>query len=91
MKIPQVLKDFKGRKGASLKEEGEGGGRGGAKGVALQTSPDTCRYPGVMGLYPGPPEKGGLNSVLPETKPEQNQNSSSLQRGGDQSLILISG
>ena len=79
MKIPQVFKDFKGRKGASLKEEGEGGGRGGAKGVALQTSPA------------GPPEKGGLNSALPETKPEPNQNSSSLQRGGDQSLILISG
>ena len=68
MKIPQVFKDFKGRKGASLKEEGEGGGRGGAKGVALQTSPDTCRYPGVMGLYPGPPEKGGL-----ELSPTRNQ------------------
>ena len=32
----------------------------GAKGVALQTSPATCRYPGVMRFYSGPPEKGGL-------------------------------
>ena len=28
--------------------------------MALQTSPATCRHPGVTGLYPGPPEKGGL-------------------------------
>ena len=32
----------------------------GAKGVALQTFLATCRYPGIMTLYPGPPEKGGL-------------------------------
>ena len=31
-----------------------------AKGVALQTSPATCSYPGVMRLFPGPPENGGL-------------------------------
>ena len=31
-------------------------------------SPATCRYPGVMGLYPGPPEKGGL-----ELSPTRNQ------------------
>ena len=42
--------------------------RWGAKGVALQTSPATCRYPGVMGLYTGPPEKGGL-----ELGPTRNQ------------------
>ena len=42
--------------------------RWGAKGVALQTSPATCRYPGIMGLYPGPPEKGGL-----ELGPTRNQ------------------
>ena len=40
----------------------------GAKGVALQTSPATCRYPGVMRFYPGPPEKGGL-----ELSPTRNQ------------------
>ena len=34
------------------------------KGVALQTSPATYRYPGIMGLCPGPPEKGGLELAL---------------------------
>ena len=48
-------------------KEGEKAGEG-AKGVVLQTSPATCRYPGVMGLYPGPPEKGGL-----ELGPTRNQ------------------
>ena len=38
------------------------------KGVDLQTSPATYRYPGVMGLFPGPPEKGGL-----ELGPTRNQ------------------
>ena len=28
--------------------------------MALRTSPATYRYPGIMGLFPGPPEKGGL-------------------------------
>ena len=51
-----------------LKEEGGGGGRGEVKGVALQMSPATCRCPGVMGLFPGPPEKGGL-----ELGPKRNQ------------------
>ena len=57
----------KGGKEARLKEEG-GGGKGGAKGVALQTSPATCRHPGVTGLFPGLPEKGGL-----ELGPTRNQ------------------
>ena len=58
------------RKPGWKKEEEEAGG--GAKGVALQTSPATCRYPGVMGLYPGPPEKGGLElgPTRNQTRPE---------------------
>ena len=32
--------------------------------MALQTSPATCRYPGVMGLYPRPPEKEELELGL---------------------------
>ena len=56
--------------------------------MALQTSPATYRYPGVTGLFRGPPEKGGLE--LGPTR-NQNQNSSSLPRGGDQSPILSSG
>ena len=47
---------------------GEEAGEG-AKGVALQTSPATYRYPGVTGLFPGLPEKGGL-----ELGPTRNQN-----------------
>ena len=47
------IKDFKGGKEARKEEEGGGGGRGGAKGVALQTSPATYTYPGVVGLFPG--------------------------------------
>ena len=43
-----------------MKEEGGGGGRAGAKGVALQMSSATYRYPGIMGLFPWPPEKGGM-------------------------------
>ena len=68
----EALKDFKGGKEARLKEEEGGRGRGGAKGVALQTSPATYRYPGVMGLFPGPPEKGGLElgPTRNQTRPE---------------------
>ena len=38
------------------------------KRVALQTFLATCRHPGIMALYPGPPEKGGL-----ELSPTRNQ------------------
>ena len=66
----QVLtsKISKGGKEARLKEAGGGGG----KGVALQTSLATYRYPGVMGLFPGPPEKGGLElgPTRNQTRPE---------------------
>ena len=67
------IKDFKGGKEARLKEEGGGGGRAGAKGVALQMSSATYRYPGIMGLFPGPAEKGGLElgPTGNQTRPEQ--------------------
>ena len=66
------IKDFKGGKEARLKEEGGGGGRGRPKGVALQMSPATYRYPGIMGLFPGPPEKEGLElgPTRNQTRPE---------------------
>ena len=53
----------------------------------------SCRYPGIKGLYPEPPEKGRLefSPTRNQTRIEQNQNSSSLPRGGDQSPILSSG
>ena len=65
------IKDFKGGKEARLKEEGRRRERG-AKGVVLQTSPATYRYPGVMGLFPGPPEKRGLElgPTRNQTRPE---------------------
>ena len=62
------IKDFKGGKEARREEEEGGGGRGGAKGVALQMSPATYRYAGITGLFPGLPEKGGL-----ELSPTRNQ------------------
>ena len=55
-----------------MKEEGGRRWEKGVKGVDLQTSPATYRYPGIMGLFPGPPEKGGLelgptrNETIPE-------------------------
>ena len=55
-----------------MEEEAEGGRREGAKGVALKTSPATYRYLGVVGLFPGPPEKGGLElgPTRNQTRPE---------------------
>ena len=46
------------RGGKEEKKEEEAGK--GARGVALRTSPATCRHPGVTGLFPGLPENGGL-------------------------------
>ena len=44
----------------------------GAKGVALQMSPAAYRYPSIMGLFPGPSEKGGLElgPTRNQTRPE---------------------
>ena len=67
-KISQVFKNFEGRKGSQVERRRGRRREWGAKGVALQTSPATCRYPGVMRFYPGPPEKGGL-----ELSPTRNQ------------------
>ena len=65
----------------------------GEKWVALQICPATCRYPGITGLYPGPPEKGALEltPTRNQARPEQSQNLSSLPKGSDQSLVLSSG
>ena len=63
-----VFKDFKRRKGSQVERRRRRRRERGAKGLALQTSPATCRYPGVMGLFPGLPEKGGL-----ELGPTRNQ------------------
>ena len=74
MKISQIFKDFKGRKGSQAERRTGRRWERGVKGVDLQTSPATCRYPGITGLYPGPPEKRDWNSALLETRPDQKQN-----------------
>ena len=68
MKISQVFTDFIGRKGGQVERRQDRRQERGAKGVALQTFLATCRHPGIMALYPGPPEKGGL-----ELSPTRNQ------------------
>ena len=73
------------------RKKGEEAGGGGAKGVALQTSPATYRYPGVWDFSLGLQRRKDWNLALPEIRPDQNQNLSSLPREGDQSPILSSG
>ena len=71
-KISQVFKDFKGRERSQVERRRGRRREREAKGVALQMSPATCRYPGFMGLYPGPPEKGELElgPTRNQTRPE---------------------
>ena len=66
------IKDFKGRKGSQVERRRGRRRERGVKGVALQTSPATYRHPGVMGLFPGPPEKGRLKlgPTRNQTRPE---------------------
>ena len=68
MKISQFFKYFKGEKRDQVERRGVKRWERGAKKVALQTSLAICRYPGITGLYPGPPEKGEL-----ELGPTRNQ------------------
>ena len=87
--ISQVFKYFKGREGGQVER------RGGRKQETSQTSirsPATCRHPGITGLSSGPPGKGEpeLGPTRNQTRPEQNQNSSSLPSRGDQPSILSS-
>ena len=70
MKISQVFKDFKGRKGSQVERRRGRRRERRAKSVALHTSPATCRYPDITGFYPGPQEMRGL-----ELDPTRNQTS----------------
>ena len=72
MKISQVFKDFKGEKRDQVERRGVRRWERGAKKVALQTSLAICRYPGITGLYPGPPKKGGLGLGPTRNRPDQN-------------------
>ena len=88
----QVLtasKISKGGKGARLKEEGGGGGRGGEGWPYRRLLPPTDTQ-ALWDFSLGLQRREDWNSALPEIRPDQNQNSSSLPRRGDQSPILSS-
>ena len=63
---------FQGRKVSQVERRRGRRRERGVKGVALQMSPATYRYPGIMGLFPGLPEKGGLElgPTRNQTRPE---------------------
>ena len=84
-------KDFKGGKEARREEEGGGGGKGGRK-----RWPYRCLLPptdtqALWDFSLGLQRREDWNSALPEIRQDQNQNLSSLPRGGDQFPILSSG
>ena len=85
------IKDFKGGKEARLKEEGGGGGRWGQKGWPYRRLLPPTDAQALWDFTLGLQRRENWNSALPEIRPEQNQNSSTLPRGGDQSPILSSG
>ena len=85
------IKDFKGGKEARLKEEGGGGERGGPKGWPYRHHLPPTDAQALWDFSQGLQRREDRNSALPEIRPDQNQNSSSLPRGGDQSPILSSG
>ena len=89
----QVLtsKISKGGKEARLKEEGGGGRRGGRKGWPYRHLLPPTDTQMLWDFSLGLQRREDWNSALPEIRPDQNQNSSSLPRGGDQSPILSSG
>ena len=77
----------KGGKEARLKEEWGGGGRGGQKGWPYRCLLPPADSQALRDFTLGLQRKEDWNSALSETRPEQNQNSSSLPRGGDRSPI----
>ena len=85
------IKDFKGGKEARLKEEGGGGGRWGQKGWPYRRLLPPTDAQALWDFTLGLQRRENWNSALPEIRPDQNQNSSSLPRGGDQSPIQSSG
>ena len=100
MKISQVFRDFKGRKGSQVerrrrRRQERGDKKGGLTDVSCHLQIPLQDF--TLGLQ----RREDWNSALPEsrtdqnrtrieTRPEQNQNLSSLPRGGDQPLILSS-
>ena len=56
------------REGVGRDKRSESGRESGIKGMDLQTSSATCRYSGIMGLFPGPLGKEGLELGPTRTK-----------------------
>ena len=85
------IKDFKGGKEARLKEEGGGRGRGGWKGLPCRHLLPPADTQALWDFTLGLQRREDWNLALPEIRPDQNQNLSSLPRGGDQLPIPSSG
>ena len=73
-----------------MKEDGGGGGRGGRKGWPYRRLLPPTDTQALWDFTLGLQRREDWNSALPEIRPDQNQNSSSLPRGSDQSPILSS-
>ena len=67
-----------------------GGGRGGRKGWPYRRLLPPTDTQALWDFSLGLQKREDWNSALPEIRPDQNQNSSSVLRGGDQSPILSS-
>ena len=74
-----------------MKEEEGGGGRAGQKGWPYRHLLPPTDTQALRDFTLGLRRREDWNSALPAIRPDQNQNSSSLPRGGDQSPIVISG
>ena len=79
MKISQVFKDFKGRKGSQVERRRGTRWERGAKGV-LQASPASCRIQALWNFTLGLQRRQDWNSVLTETRTEPEFEFSSKRR-----------
>ena len=84
------IKDFKGRKGSQVERRRGRRRERGAKGVAYRRLLPPTDIQVLWDFSLGLQRREDWNSALPEIRPDQNQNSSYLPRGGDQSPILSS-
>ena len=66
-----------------MKEEGGGGRRGGRKGWPYRRLLPPADTQALWNFTLGLQRREDWNSALPEIRPDQNQNSSSLPRGGE--------
>ena len=89
LQIQVLTSKISGGKEARLKEGG-GGGRRGQRGRPYRRLLPPTDTQALRDFTLGLRRREDWNSALPAIRPDQNQNSSSLPRGGDQSPILSS-